>query len=82
MRSRPFWVLLAMGYGLWTLHQWIYLYYGLGLHIDVPDNSIADSALFLHSGLLMAAVATFPHPNVSDRKAYPTVLNSILLVTF
>ena len=82
LRSRPFWVLLAMGYGLWTFDQWIYLYYGLGLHIDVPDNSIADSLLFLHVGLLMAAVATFPHRSVSDRKAYPTVLNSILLVTF
>jgi hypothetical protein len=80
--SRPFWVFLAMGYGLWALDQWIYLYYGLGLHVDVPDNSIADSVLFLHVGLLMAAVATFPHRNASDRKAYPTVLNSILLVTF
>jgi PAS domain S-box-containing protein len=80
--SRPFWVLLAIGYGLWALGQWIYLYYGLGLHVDVPDNSIADSVLFLHLGLLMAAVATFPHRNVSDRKAYPTVLNSILLLTF
>ena len=80
--SSPFWVFLATGTGLWALDQWIYLYYGLGLHTDVPDNSIADSVLFLHVVLLMAAVASFPHRNVSNRKVYPAVLNSILLVIF
>jgi len=80
--SRPFWVFLAIGTGLWALGQWIYVYYGLGLHIDVPDNSIADPALFLHVALLMAAVATFPHRNVTDQKRYPTLLNAILLVIF
>jgi PAS domain S-box-containing protein len=80
--SRPFWVFLAIGTGLWALDQWIYLYYGLGLHTDVPDNSIADSVLFLHIALLMAAVAAFPHRSVSDRKLYPAILNSILLVIF
>jgi len=80
--SRPLWVFLAIGTGLWALEQWIYVYYGLGLHIDVPDNSIADPALFLHVALLMAAVATFPHRNVTDRKLYPAVLNAILVVIF
>jgi len=80
--SRPFWVFLAIGTGLWALGQWIYVYYGLGLHIDVPDNSISDPALFLHVALLMAAVATFPHRNVTDQKRYPALLNAILLVIF
>src|SRR5215471_5967937 len=80
--SRPFWVFLAIGTGLWALDQWIYVYYGLGLHIDVFDNLIADLALFLHVALLMAAVAAFPHRNPTDRKLYPAVLNAILLVIF
>jgi len=80
--SRPFWVFLAIGTGLWALGQWIYVYYGLGLHIDVPDNSIADPALCLHVALLMAAVATLPHRNVTDQKLYPALLNAILLVIF
>ena len=59
--SRPFWVFLALGYSLWMLDQWIFLYYEFGLHTEVPDNSIADPVLFLHIVPLMAAVATLPH---------------------
>jgi PAS domain S-box-containing protein len=82
LRSRPFWVFLAMAYSLWALDQGLFLYYELGLHIEVPDNSIADAVLFLHIVPLMAAVATLPHRNVSDRKLYRTILNSLLLLFF
>src|SRR5579864_7347212 len=46
--SRPFWVCLAVAYGLWSLNQGLKLYYELGRHIDAPDNSIVDPVLFLH----------------------------------
>jgi PAS domain S-box-containing protein len=80
--TRPFWLFLAIAYGLWALDQWLFLYYELGLHIEVPDNSIADPLLFLHIVPLMAAVATFPHRDVSDRKLYRTIFNSLLLLFF
>ncbi|MGC1905542.1 MAG: PAS domain-containing protein, partial [Candidatus Acidiferrum sp.] len=80
--SRPFWVLLAISYGLWSLHQGLSLYYELGRHMEVPDNSIADPVLFLHIVPLMAAVATLPHRNVSDRKPYRAILNTLLLLFF
>jgi PAS domain S-box-containing protein len=80
--SRPFWVLLAIAYGLWLLHQSLSLYYECVLHIEVPDNSIADPVLFLHIVPLMAAVATFSHRNVSDRRSYRAILNSFLLLFF
>ena len=80
--SRPFWVFLAISYGLWGLNQWLSLYYNFGLHIDVPDNSIDDPVLFLHIVPLTAAVATLPHRNVSDRKVYPATLNFLLLLFF
>jgi PAS domain S-box-containing protein len=80
--GRPFWVLLAIGYGLWLLHQGISLYYERGLHIEVPNNSIADPVLFLHIVPLIAAVATLPHRHGSDRKLYRTTLNSLLLLLF
>jgi PAS domain S-box-containing protein len=80
--SRPFWAFLAIAYGLWALNQCLQLYYELGRHIEVPDSSIADPLLFLHIVPLIAAVATLPHPNVTDRKLYPAILNSLLLLFF
>src|SRR5208282_1071390 len=80
--GRPFWVFLAIADGLWALDQWLYIYYDLGLHIDVPDNSIADPVLFLHIVPLMAAAAAFPHRNASERKVYPAILNFLFLLFF
>ncbi len=80
--SRPFWVFLAMAYGLWSLDQWIYVYYNFGLHVDVPDNSIADPVLFLHIVPFMAAVATLPDRNASDRRLYRVILDFVLLLFF
>lgn len=82
LRSRPFWVLLAIGYGLWALNQGLKLYYELVRHMDAPDNSIVDPVLFLHIVPLMAAVATFPQRNVFDRKPYRAILNTLLLLFF
>ena len=79
---RPFWVFLAIAYGLWALHQCLTLYYELVRHIEAPDSSIADPSLFLHIVPLMAAVATLPHQNGSDRKLYRAILNFLLLAFF
>src|ERR1700734_1904205 len=65
--TRPFWVALAIAYGLWALDQSIFLYYEHRLHIDVPDDSMADSLLFLHLLPLMAAVATLPNRGLHGR---------------
>ena len=79
--SRPFWVLFAMGCSLWALHQWLFLYYELLRHVEVPDNSIADPVLFLHLVPLMAAVAILPD-RYPDRKLYRAILNSLLVLFF
>ncbi len=77
---RVFWVFIAVGYGLWALDQWLYVYYVVLRRIDVPDNSIADPALFLHLVPLMAAVVMQPHLNRSDQKAYRASLTFIFLL--
>jgi len=82
LRGKQFWLFLAFADGLWALDQWLYLYYGLGLHIGVPDNSIADPVLFLHVVPLMAAVAALPHRNASERRVYPAILNFLFLLFF
>lgn len=79
--GRLFWALLATAYGLWSAHQALDLYYELGRQIEVPDNSIDDSLLFLHVGVLGAAVASLPHRDVSNRKQI-TALANVLFVTF
>jgi PAS domain S-box-containing protein len=79
--SRPFWLALAIGYGLWALNQGLKLYYELGRQMEAPDN-VADPVLFLHIVLLIAAVATLPHRNVSERTPYRVILNSLLVLLF
>jgi PAS domain S-box-containing protein len=80
--ARPFWLLFATGSSLWAFHQVLALYYEFGLHIGIPDKSIADTVQFLHLVPFMAAVATLPHRNVIERKLYRWVLDSILLLIF
>jgi signal transduction histidine kinase len=80
--SRPFWVFIAVGTGLWSLDQWLYLYYVIGLHTDVPDSSIADPALFLHIIPFMAAVAVRPFSGRSPPKLSRTTLNFLVVLFF
>ena len=80
--SRSFWVFVAVGTGLWSLDQWIYLYYRLAVHADVPDSSIADPALFLHIVPFMAAVAIRPHWNRFHPKLHRATLNFLVLLFF
>jgi len=80
--SRPFWVLVALGYSLWALDQWIFLYHQFVLHTEVPDNSIADPVLFLHIVPFMAAVATLPTLHVSGPKLYRVLSNFLLFLFF
>lgn len=80
--SRPFWVFIAAGSGLWLLDQWLYLYYVIGLHTDVPDSSIADPALFLHIVPFMAAVAIRPYSDRSQLKPSRATLNFLVALFF
>ena len=80
--SRFFWALMACGYGLWALDQGLYVYYVIGLGIDVPDSSIADPALFLHVVPFMAAVAIQPHLSRANKNFSRGSLNFFLLLFF
>ncbi len=80
--SRSFWVLLAIGYSLWALDQWIFLFHQFILHTDVPDSSIADPVLFLHIVPFTAAVASLLTLNGSPPKLYRVISNFLLLLFF
>jgi hypothetical protein len=77
---RVFWAFIAVGYGLWALDQWLFVYYVVLRDTDVPDSSIADPALFLHLVPLMAAIVMQPHLNRSDQKAYRASLTFLFLL--
>ena len=80
LRSRPFWVLLAVGYGLWAFQQFLVLYFELGMRIEVPDDSIADEVLFLHLVSMMAAVASLPHLAVLDGRRHRWLSKTLLVL--
>src|SRR5215472_3688713 len=82
LRARSFWLLLATGCGLWAVHQTLDLYYELGLHISVPDHSIADEVLLLHLVPLLAAIATLPNLPVHVGKQHRWILNTLLILGF
>lgn len=80
--QRPFWVFLAVGYGLWALDQWFWIYYELGLHRKIPDSSIADPALFLHVVPILAALVTRPDLGQISRRRSQITLNFLLVLLF
>jgi PAS domain S-box-containing protein len=80
--GRPFWVLLGIGYSLWVLDQSIFLFHEFVLHTEVPDDSIADSVLFLHIVPIMAAVATLPTLHLSGPRLYRVFSNTLLFLFF
>ena len=79
---RSFWVLLAIGYSLWALDQWVFLYHQFFLHTDVPNTSIADPLLFLHIVPITAAVTSLLTLNGSPPKLYRVISNFLLLLFF
>jgi signal transduction histidine kinase len=80
--SRIFWAFLAAGMGIWALDQWLFLYNSILSGTDVPDDSFADPALFLHVVPLMAALAVRPHLRLSNQKLQRATLNFLILLFF
>jgi len=80
--QRPFWAFLAVGFGLWALDSWLWIYYELILRQKIPDSSIADPALFLHVVPFLAALATRPELGEASLRRHQTTLNFLLLLLF
>jgi signal transduction histidine kinase len=60
-RMRLFWSLIIFGITLWLCYQFMWIYYELVLHREVPDIFAGDMILFLNIVPLMAALALRPH---------------------
>ena len=79
---RSFWGLFALGMGLWALDQWLWIFYEFWLHTDVPNDSVGEAALFLHTVPFMAALAIRPHLAPANRRLHQTTFSFLLLLFF
>ena len=68
--------------GIWALDEWLWVYYAFWRHTDVPNESIGDPALFLHTVPLMAALAIRPHLQSLGRRFHQTTFSFLLLLFF
>ena len=59
-RTKTFWLLLALGCGMWFTGQLVWTYFEVYLHHEVPNPFLGDVVLFLHPVPMMAALALHP----------------------
>jgi diguanylate cyclase (GGDEF)-like protein len=78
-RLRWFWMLQAVGWGLWLSDQFVWIVYDLILHRKMPPMHPADSLLFLAGAPMMAGLLLRPHREPSPRSARLGILDFSLL---
>ncbi|HKD44666.1 MAG TPA: hypothetical protein VKD24_03335, partial [Candidatus Angelobacter sp.] len=74
-RLRWFWMLQAVGWGLWLSDQFVWIVYDLVLHRKMPPMQPADSLLFLAGAPMMAGLLLRPHREPSPRSARLGILD-------
>jgi hypothetical protein len=79
-RLRWFWLLQAVGWGMWFSDQIVWIVYDLILHTKMPQMSPADSLLFLAGAPMMAGLLLRPHREPSTRSARLGALDFSLLM--
>lgn len=79
-QERGFWMLLAMGFFLWTANQTAWSYLEILLKQQIPDPFLFDIVLFFHTVPLIAAVAWRPDLLKSAGNVHRSVLNFLMLL--
>jgi PAS domain S-box-containing protein len=77
--ARLFWSFLAAAFGVWALVSIGWLNRGM-FHDRIPTFVFANTPLFLHVVLMIAAVASRPHLKLPSRRPYRATLNFLLLL--
>lgn len=81
-KAQLFWVLMAVGCGMWLCVQVLWTYFEVFLRQEVPNPFVADVALFLHVVPMMAALAVQPHIQRNDHSLRLVSLDFVLLLTW
>ena len=77
--ARLFWLFLAAAFGVWALVSIGWLNRGV-FHNRIPAFVFANTPLFLHIVLIIAAVASRPHLKLPSRRPYRATLSFLLLL--
>jgi len=78
-RMRWFWMLQAVGWGLWFADQCVWIYYDLYLKHPMPPMHPADALLFLAGAPMMGGLLLRPHREPSAQSARLGILDFLLL---
>jgi diguanylate cyclase (GGDEF)-like protein len=81
-KSRLFWGLMGLGFGMWLCAQLLWTYFEVFLRQEAPNPFAGDVILFLHIVPMMAAVALQPHVRSNDRLLRAGTLDFSLLLTW
>jgi signal transduction histidine kinase len=65
--TRAFWLLLALGFGMWSVNMFLWVYYEVWLNQPVPSIPIGEFLLFIKLVPMLAALALEPNNDSPDR---------------
>jgi diguanylate cyclase (GGDEF)-like protein len=80
-RARLFWLLLALGSGMWLVSQALWTYFEVWRRQEVPNPFVGDVGIFLHLVPFMAAFAVRPDAD-HTRFDRPDRTDFVLLLTW
>jgi signal transduction histidine kinase len=64
---RAFWLLIALGFGMWSVNMFLWVYYEVWLNRPVPSIPIGEFLLFIKFVPMLAALALEPNNESPDR---------------
>ena len=64
---RAFWLLIALGFGLWSVNMSLWVYYEVWLNQPVPSIPTGEFLLFIKFVPMLAALALAPNDDNPDR---------------
>jgi signal transduction histidine kinase len=65
--TRAFWLLMALGFGMWSVNMFLWVYYEVWLNQPVPSVPIGEFLLFIKLVPMLAALALEPNNDHPDR---------------
>ena len=78
-KERSFWILMALGFGLWASNQTAWSIREAIQHQEIPDPFAFDIVLFFHAVPMIAAVAWRPDLKNSEDRVLLSLPNFLML---